>query len=197
VASNTVLSLGTFLAWLYLLFFTRGFPSLAIFIISLREIMYHDLFPFIIVFFTWVMAFGVGFFPIWNSDTNFNDFGTTLYTTLQLAVYSINFLASDMSMGNPPVMIVIIFILVIFILGALMTNMLIAAMSTTYDEIQDKAHDQHYFEFVSTILMLERRMSFFFKVFRVKLDQNVSVPSAPGLHFRVEEEEEDLEDDDD
>jgi len=143
------------------------------------------------------MAFGLGFFPIWNSDANFSDFGTTLYTTLQLAVYSVNFLASDMSNGNPPVLVVIIFILVIFILGVLMTNMLIAAMSTTYDEIQDQAHDQHYFEFVSTILMLERRVSFLFKLFHVKLDQNVSVPSAPGLHFRVEEEEEDLEEDDD
>jgi len=197
VAANTCLSLASFFAWLHLFFFARGFPSLALFIISLREVLAKDLFPFIIVFFTWTMAFSVGLYPLWNSDPFFNTFGSALYTTLQLAIYSINFLGSDISNGNPPAIIGIIILLIIFILGVMMTNMLIAATSKTYQEIQDQAHDQHYFEFVSTILMLERRTRIFFWLFSFKLDQNITIPSAPGMHFRVEEEEEDLEEDDD
>lgn len=176
VASNTLLSLAAFFAWIYLLFFTTGFSALSLFVISLKEILVRDLVPFAMVFFTWSMAFGLAFFPIWKSDSNFHNIGTVLFTTIQISIYSINFSYTDIDTSNPTPLVAIFFILAIFILGVCLTNMLIAAMSCTYDEIQEQAKDQRYFQFVSVVLLIERRVKFL--LHWVKLSSIIKISEA-------------------
>jgi len=190
VGYNVTMSLACFFAWYFLLYFTRGFPNLGLFAVSLHAMLSRNMFPFSIIFFILLMAFSLGYFLIWSSDVWMNSFGVAMLTTLEIALFSTNFEVEDLYNAAPSSLVVIFFILTLFILGVLMINMLIASMGNTYELIRDEAKDQLFFEWTSSVLLIERRIAIFMIVFCVKFDQGITLPERKGVHFRVEEEEE-------
>jgi len=189
VASNVCLSLACFFSWYFFFYFARGFPGYGLFAVSMHAMIVFNMIPFAIVYFILIMAFTLALFPVWASDGWFYQFGVGMLTVLETSLFSTNFTAGDLMKSNPAPLVVIYFILTIFLIGILMVNMLIASMENTYEQMREEAKGQLFFEWTATCLEIERRVSFFFRIFKIYFDVGISLPNKPGVHFRVEEEE--------
>jgi hypothetical protein len=193
VAANVCIGLAGLFAWYFFMYFGRGFPTLGLYIISFHVMFFDNVLPFVVIFFIFMMSFSLGFFPIWATDSWAYIYGISLLSTLETSLFSTNMGYSDLQNSSPPTLVVIYFLMVIFVVGFLMINMLIASMGDTYELIREEKKDQLLFEWTSTVLLIERRIVALFKVAGIKFDQGITLPGAEGIHFRVEEQEEEDE----
>jgi len=189
--SNSLLAVACFFAWAFILYFSRGFSGLGLFSVSMQVMIIQNMIPFGIVFFILIMALTLGLFLIWSADITMYQFGVGLLSTLEISLFSTNFGVDAINTSIATPLVVIFFLLILFLLGILMINMLIASMGNTYQTIRGEAEDQLFFEWASSMLLIERRCQFILNTIGLKLPPlGFFHEDKKEMYLKVEEQEE-------
>jgi hypothetical protein len=91
----------------------------------------------------------------------FDTFQMGLLSTFRMTLFAFD--DFDPTVSNNFAYTIITFIIFIFVVSILLLNMLIAMMGDTYARVRESSEMQHTLEWVSIVLLLERRLPFFLR----------------------------------
>ncbi|XP_071817460.1 transient receptor potential cation channel subfamily V member 6-like isoform X2 [Apostichopus japonicus] len=162
------------LAWHYLFFFFRCHPVLGPLIVSLQKIVVGDLFRFSVIYSIFLIMFaGVFYFmfinvPAWQTDAFLSANGSFM-TLFRMSFGDLHF--NDMIFSRFGTFTFLIFGIFLIAIPLLLFNMMIAMMTRTFQNTQDRSLMEWKRQWVMIILNIERSLP---RRFLVKLRESYS-----------------------
>ncbi len=147
--------------WGFMLFFSRAFQEIGIFTVMLQRILVSNVFHFTCVFLVFLLGFGTAILCLFQDQRH--EAPEEVATMAMISISLFRFLVGmeELDIGDEAHMPWVYYaIIVAFIIfgNVLLFNMLIAAMSATYDAVADQKENLWLKIRTRSILMLERRL---------------------------------------
>ncbi|XP_075241022.1 transient receptor potential cation channel subfamily A member 1 homolog isoform X2 [Convolutriloba macropyga] len=133
-----------FLSWINLVLFIQKFPKFGIYVVMFTDILV-TFFNFFLVFFLFIVAFGMGFYTLLQNQ---NDFSTVVYAMIKTGVMMIGeFEYTDIFFGDPDtnpkgswqVVTLLFFVVFAVIMSIITMNLLVGLAVDDIKAVQDTA----------------------------------------------------------